>query len=83
LTRSVSRISPWWEVFGDPTLKGLVEEALAADYDSRIAAARVEQARHAVGVTRARTKGWNFQMKCSPRGLDRELRKADRSTSSC
>jgi outer membrane protein, multidrug efflux system len=44
---------PWWEVFGDPTLKGLVEEALAANYDARIAAARVEQARYAVGVTRA------------------------------
>jgi outer membrane protein, multidrug efflux system len=44
---------PWWEVFGDPTLKALVEEALAANYDARIAAARVEQARYAVGVTRA------------------------------
>jgi multidrug efflux system outer membrane protein len=44
---------PWWEVFGDPTLKGLVEEALTANYDARIAAARVEQARYAVGVTRA------------------------------
>jgi multidrug efflux system outer membrane protein len=44
---------PWWEVFRDPTLKGLVEEALAANYDARLAAARVEQARYAVGVTRA------------------------------
>jgi multidrug efflux system outer membrane protein len=44
---------PWWEVFGDPTLKGLVDEALAANYDARLAAARVEQARYAVGVTRA------------------------------
>jgi outer membrane protein, multidrug efflux system len=44
---------PWWEVFRDPTLKGLVEEALPANYDARIAAARVEQARYAVGVTRA------------------------------
>jgi len=44
---------PWWEVFGDPTLKALVDEALAANYDARIAAARVEQARYAVGVTRA------------------------------
>ena len=38
---------PWWEVFQDPTLKGLVEEALANNYDARIAAARVEQARYA------------------------------------
>jgi multidrug efflux system outer membrane protein len=44
---------PWWEAFGDPTLKALVEEALAANYDARIAAARVEQARYNVGVTRA------------------------------
>jgi multidrug efflux system outer membrane protein len=44
---------PWWEVFRDPTLKALVEEALAANYDARIAAARVEQARYGVGVTRA------------------------------
>jgi multidrug efflux system outer membrane protein len=44
---------PWWDVFLDPTLKALVEEALASNYDTRIAAARVEQARYAVGVTRA------------------------------
>ena len=44
---------PWWEVFQDSTLKGLVEEALAANYDARIAAARVERARYSVGVTRA------------------------------
>ncbi len=44
---------PWWEVFQDPTLKGLVEEALVANYDARIAAARVERARYSVGVTRA------------------------------
>ncbi|HSD09898.1 MAG TPA: efflux transporter outer membrane subunit [Candidatus Binatia bacterium] len=44
---------PWWEVFQDPTLKALVEEALAANYDARIAATRVERARYAVGVTRA------------------------------
>ena len=31
---------PWWEAFGDPTLKALVEEALAANYDARIAGYR-------------------------------------------
>jgi multidrug efflux system outer membrane protein len=51
-TKSLADL-PWWEVFGDPALKALVEEALAANYDARIAAARVEQARYAVGVTRA------------------------------
>ncbi|TMA32479.1 MAG: efflux transporter outer membrane subunit [Deltaproteobacteria bacterium] len=44
---------PWWEVFRDPVLKGLIEEALAQNYDLRIAASRVEQARYAVGVVRA------------------------------
>ena len=44
---------PWWEVFRDPVLKGLIEQALAQNYDLRIAASRVEQARYAVGVVRA------------------------------
>ncbi|MFN8628291.1 MAG: efflux transporter outer membrane subunit [Candidatus Binatia bacterium] len=44
---------PWWELFQDAALKGLIEEALANNYDLRIAAARVEQARYSVGVTRA------------------------------
>ncbi len=43
----------WWDVFQDPALKQLVEEALANNYDLRVAATRVEQARFAVGVTRA------------------------------
>jgi multidrug efflux system outer membrane protein len=44
---------PWWQVFQDPVLKGLIEDALANSYDMRIVAARVEQARYTVGVTRA------------------------------
>jgi multidrug efflux system outer membrane protein len=44
---------PWWQVFQDPVLQGLIEEALANGYDTRIIASRVEQARYAVGVTRA------------------------------
>jgi len=51
-TKSLADL-PWWEVFRDPTLKELVDQALAANYDARIAAARVEQARYTVGVTRA------------------------------
>ena len=39
--------TPWWEVFGDATLKGLIQEALAGNYNVRIAAARVQQARDA------------------------------------
>jgi multidrug efflux system outer membrane protein len=44
---------PWWELFQDPVLHDLIEEALANGYDARIAAKRVEEARYAVGVTRA------------------------------
>lgn len=44
---------PWWQVFQDPVLKGLIEQALSDSYDIRRVAARVEQARYAVGVTRA------------------------------
>ncbi len=41
---------PWWEVFKDPVLTGLVEEALRDGYDVRIAAARIEEARARYGV---------------------------------
>jgi len=44
---------PWFDVFNDLTLRGLIDEALASNYDLRTAAARVEQAQHQVGVTRS------------------------------
>src|SRR6185295_19293675 len=44
---------PWWEVFRDPVLRALVEEALRSGYDVRIAAARVEEARARFGIARA------------------------------
>jgi multidrug efflux system outer membrane protein len=44
---------PWWDLFQDPVLVGLIDESLTNGYDIRIVAARVEQARYAVGVTRA------------------------------
>jgi multidrug efflux system outer membrane protein len=37
--------APWWEAFGDPALKALIQEALTGNYNVRIAAARVQQAR--------------------------------------
>jgi outer membrane protein, multidrug efflux system len=40
---------PWWEVFDDPVLAGLVKESLANNYDLRQAITRIEQAR-AVGM---------------------------------
>ena len=41
---------PWWQVFNDKALQGLVSQALASNYDLQVAAARVEQARALVGV---------------------------------
>jgi multidrug efflux system outer membrane protein len=44
---------PWWEVFGDAALAGLIQQALADNLDLQTAAARVEQARYLAGVTRS------------------------------
>jgi multidrug efflux system outer membrane protein len=35
---------PWWEVFQDDTLQGLIRTALTNNYDLRVATTRVEQA---------------------------------------
>jgi outer membrane protein, multidrug efflux system len=43
----------WTEVFSDPVLRSLVEEALRNGYDSRIALARVEEARARYGIAGA------------------------------
>lgn len=45
--------APWWEVFQDPVLKGLIQEALRNNYDAAIAAARVQEARANAGVARS------------------------------
>jgi multidrug efflux system outer membrane protein len=44
---------PWWEVFEDTILKSLITEALASNYDVKIAAARVQEARAQAGVARS------------------------------
>lgn len=44
---------PWWRVFNDKTLQELIREALVNNYDLRLAAARVDEARAMVGVTRS------------------------------
>jgi len=41
---------PWWEVFKDPVLQGLVAESLKNNYDVRIAASRVEQSRQQLAI---------------------------------
>jgi outer membrane protein, multidrug efflux system len=43
----------WWAVFQDEQLQKLIREALADNYDVRIAAARILQAQAALGITRA------------------------------
>ena len=44
---------PWFDVFRDPVLQELVREALENNYDLRVAAARVEEARAQIGVARS------------------------------
>jgi multidrug efflux system outer membrane protein len=44
---------PWWDVFRDEVLQGLISESLANNYDLKIAIARIEQARAVVGVVRS------------------------------
>src|SRR5262249_43751393 len=44
---------PWWEVFQDPALQALINEAVMGNHDLQAAAARVEQARNLVVVARA------------------------------
>ena len=50
--RSLSDV-PWWDLFRDPVLKGLVDEALKNGFDARLAAARVEETRALYGIARS------------------------------
>src|SRR5262245_1893019 len=43
----------WWNAFQDDTLRDLIRAALQQNYDVRIAAARVQEARALAGITRA------------------------------
>jgi multidrug efflux system outer membrane protein len=43
----------WWELFKDPELQTLIRTALKQNYDLRIAASRVLQAREQVTITRS------------------------------
>lgn len=43
----------WWEVFQDKQLQDLIHTALQQNYDVRIAATRILEARAQVGITRA------------------------------
>ena len=43
----------WWETFQDATLQLLIRTALEQNYDVRIAAVRILEARAQLGITRA------------------------------
>ena len=43
----------WWKAYGDPVLDRMVGEALAYNTDLRFAIARVDEARAALGISRA------------------------------
>src|SRR5204862_6775090 len=43
-------LARWWAVFQDPDLDRLVERAVAANHDLRIAGARIQEARGRYGV---------------------------------
>ena len=43
----------WWDVFQDPSLRDLIKVALKENYDVRIAAQRILEARAVLGITRA------------------------------
>jgi len=45
--------TPWWDVFKDPRLQGLIRTALKHNQDLKIATARVEEARAALGIATA------------------------------
>ncbi len=45
--------APWWDVFEDSVLAGLIQEALRNNYDARVAAARVQQASANLSVARS------------------------------
>ena len=44
---------PWWEVFHDKALQGLISEGLANSYDLKITVARIDEAAAQVGIVRA------------------------------
>jgi NodT family efflux transporter outer membrane factor (OMF) lipoprotein len=45
VTRGQTDVSQWWTTFGDPTLDALVARAVTANYDLRMAEARLRQSR--------------------------------------
>jgi len=53
VTVQATEVVQWWSTFGDPVLNSLIERAVSANFDLRIATARVREARALRGVTAA------------------------------
>lgn len=69
--------STWWQRFGDPTLSDLIERALAANLDIRVAVLRVEEARSGLRATdsrRAPTLGLNASASDQRSGLPPQVK---------
>lgn len=47
---------PWWAVFDDPTLQGLIGRTLANNLDLQVSIARIAQARALVGVSASQSR---------------------------
>ena len=45
--------APWFQVFDDPTLQALIQEAIANNLDLRVAVARVEEVRARAGIAKS------------------------------
>jgi len=43
----------WWEIFQDPALQGLIRQSFEGNFDLRIAASRVEEARARAGIAKS------------------------------
>lgn len=46
-------VTDWWKLYDDPVLNGLIQDALAANTDIRVAVARLEKARATLSGTKA------------------------------
>lgn len=72
--------APWWEVFDDPVLKSLVDEALRNGFDARLAAARVQEARAQYGIARSEFfPSVDYQGSWNRQRLDRILNPAGKA----
>ena len=73
---------PWWQVFDDPLLVNLIEEALKNGFDARIAAARVDEARAIYGISKSQFFPQLDYQAGFQRGKQNQIVNPDRQTQS-